>query len=366
MGRETAGTGTDGAPRVLSGITPTGRLHLGNYLGALVHWTRLQHMYESFFSIADLHAITTRQDPRILRATIREMAAVLIAAGIDPQRAVLFVQSDVPAHTELAWILLCLAPMGRLERMTQFKEKAGAERESASAGLFGYPVLQAADILLYSGWPPRPVLVPVGADQRQHLELARDLAARFNHRFGRVFAVPEALIAEAGARVMGLQNPERKMSKSARTPADTLYLLDSPAEIRRKLARAVTGPGRAVQFDPSQPGLYNLLTIYQVLSGASPPAIEEHFRGRGYAELKGELADLVIATLQPIQERYRRVSQDPGYLDSVLAAGAERARAAAHVILAAAKEAVGLGAGTAGSGRGEDKQAGDGRDRDHD
>ncbi len=330
-------------PRVLSGIMPTGSLHLGNYLGAIVHWVDLQHRYPSFFCVVDLHAITTPQKPTELHEKTREVAGLLLAAGIDPSVATIFVQSHVPAHAELAWMLDCIASMGRLERMTQFKEKAGREREAASVGLFAYPVLQSADILLYSGRPPRPVLVPVGADQRQHLELARDLAARFNHRFGVVFGEPEPVISEAGARIMGLQNPTKKMSKSGKNPYDTIRLLDSPDDVRRKIARAVTGPGREVRFDETQPGLYNLLTIYQLLSGESRSDIESHFQGKGYADLKRELAELIIARLRPLQERYQEIRRDRAALEGVLAEGCQRARVEADVVLQAAKSAMGLG-----------------------
>lgn len=332
-----------GTPRVLSGIMPTGSLHLGNYLGAMVHWVKVQHTYPSFFCVVDLHAITTPQDPAELRAKIREVAGLFIAGGIDPTISTIFVQSDVPAHAELSWLLSCLTPMGRLERMTQFKEKAGAQRERASAGLFTYPVLQAADILLYGGQPPRTVLVPVGADQKQHLELARDLAARFNRLYGTVFAEPEPLIPSAGARIMGLQNPLKKMSKSEKNPLDTLFLLDPPETIRRKIARAVTGPGQEVRFDETQPGLLNLLTIYQVLTGEPPAQIEAHFQGKGYAELKRELAELIIATLQPLQVRYAEIQRDPRYLDDVLRRGALHARAESASVLQAARAAMGLG-----------------------
>lgn len=319
-------------PRVLSGIMPTGSLHLGNYLGAMVHWVKIQHQYPSFFCVVDLHAITTPQDPAELRAKIREVAGLFLAAGIDPKISTIFVQSDVPAHAELAWPLECLTPMGRLQRMTQFKEKSAAQREQASAGLFTYPVLQAADILLYGGEPPRPVLVPVGADQKQHLELARDLAVRFNRRYGVVFAEPEPLIPSAGA-----------MSKSEKNPLDTLYLLDPPEAIRHKIARAVTGSGREVRFDETQPGLYNLLTIYQVLTGETRAQIEAHFQGRGYAELKQELAELIIQTLQPLQQRYAELQADPRLLEDVLISGTARARAESRRVLQAARSAMGLG-----------------------
>jgi tryptophanyl-tRNA synthetase len=347
VGRPTASTTNAAnealAPRVLSGVMPTGSLHLGNYLGAIVHWVELQRHYESFFGVVDLHAITTPQDPRELHDKTREVAALFLAAGIDPRISTIFVQSKVPAHAELCWMLNCITSMGRLERMIQFKEKAGKERESASVGLFDYPVLQAADILLYGGEPPRTVLVPVGADQRQHLELARDLAARFNRRYGVIFCEPEPIISEAGARIMGLQYPLKKMSKSEKNPLDTVRLLDTPDEIRQKIAKAVTGPGREVRFDVEQPGLYNLLTIYELLSKKSRPEIEAHFRGKGYAEFKRELAELLIDSLRPLQERYHDVRRDPRYLEGVLEDGSTRARAESGVVLRAAMTAMGLG-----------------------
>ncbi len=344
MDAEPRASSSVGAPaRVFSGIMPTGTLHLGNYLGAIVHWVRLQQVHPSLFSVVDLHAITTPIDPSLLREKIREVAALLLACGIDPDLATVFVQSDVPAHAELCWILNCLAPVGRLERMVQFKEKAGQQRENENVGLFDYPVLQAADILLYCGQPPRPVLVPVGADQRQHLELARDLARRFDLRFGPVFAEPIAAVAETGARIMGLENPLKKMSKSGSNPGDVIALLDPPDAVRRKIKRAVTGPGREVRFDQSQPGLFNLLTIYQLLSGQSRAEIESHFAGKGYAALKSELAELIGAVLTPIQDRYHDVRSNPDYLAEVLTDGAERARRESSVVLEAAKRAVGLG-----------------------
>lgn len=330
-------------PRVLSGVMPSGDLHLGNYLGAIMNWVAMQHDYESFFCIVDLHAITTPQEPAELREKIREVAALYLAAGIDPHIATVFVQSHIAAHAELCWILNCVTPMGWLERMTQFKEKAGAHRERASVGLFDYPVLQAADILLYGDVPPRPLVVPVGEDQKQHIELTRDIALRFNRMFGAVLAVPEPAIRETGARIMGLDDPTKKMSKSVKSAYHAIRLLDSPDMVRRKIARAVTDPGREVRFDATRPGLYNLLTIYELLSGASRVEIERRFEGQGYADLKRELADLVVESLQPLQERYARIRREPGYLDGVLRQGAERARAEAERVLQAVKAAVGLG-----------------------
>jgi tryptophanyl-tRNA synthetase len=330
-------------PRILSGIMPTGDLHIGNYLGAILNWVQLQHTHDSFFCVVDLHAITTPQDPATLHEKIREVAALYLAAGIDRGISTIFVQSAVTAHPELCWILNCVTPMGWLERMTQFKEKAGKERERASVGLFDYPVLQAADILLYGGEPPRLLQVPVGADQKQHVELARDVAIRFNGTFGAILSVPEPIIPETGARIMGLDNPLKKMSKSEKNPNHALRLLDTPDDVRRKLARAVTDAGREIRFDPERPGLYNLLTIYELFDKRSRPEIEARFESKGYAELKRELAELVIEGLRPLQERYREIRRDPGYLEGVLAQGAERAGAEADVVLRAVKQAIGLG-----------------------
>ena len=330
-------------PRVLSGIMPTGDLHIGNYLGAILNWVKLQSTHESFFCVVDLHAITTPQDPATLREKIKEVAALYLAAGIDPKISAIFVQSDVPNHPELSWILNCYTPMGWLEKMTQFKEKAGAGRERASVGLFDYPVLQAADILLYGGVPPRPLFVPVGADQKQHLELSRNLAERFNHAYGEVFAIPEPIIPESGARIMGLDNPEKKMSKSEKNQYHALRLLESPEMVRKKISRAVTDAGREIVFDESRAGLYNLLTIYELFSKKSRTEIQAQFQGKGYGELKRELTDLVVDGLRPVQERYAEIRREPGYLDDVLARGAEKARETSSVVLDQVKTAIGLG-----------------------
>lgn len=329
--------------RALSGIMPTGSLHLGNYLGAMLNWVRLQSTHEAFYCVVDLHAITTPQNPSELREKIREVTALFLAAGVDPRLSTIFVQSDVPAHAELSWILNCLTPLGWLERMTQFKEKAGSQRERASVGLFDYPVLQAADILLYGGYPPRPLSVPVGADQKQHLELTRDLATRFNRIHGAILAVPEPIIPESGARIMGLDNPRLKMSKSEKGPNHAIALLDPPEVIQRKIARAVTDGGSEIRFDETRPGLNNLLTIYALFSRLPRREIQARFQDQGYAALKRDLAELVVESLRPLQERYRAVRDEPGYLDRVLAEGTERARQASEPVLTAVKRAMGLG-----------------------
>jgi len=325
-------------PRVLSGIQPTGNLHIGNLIGAIRHWVAGQDETDSFFCIVDLHAITVPQEPAALRAKTREVAGLLLAAGLDPKRCTIFVQSHVTAHAELAWILNCFTPYGWLGRMTQFKEKSGRQREQASAGLFDYPVLMAADILLYQTHQ-----VPVGEDQRQHLELTRDLAERFNHLFGETFRVPEARIAEVGARIMGLDDPTKKMSKSEESPHHAINLLDPPDVIRRKVMRATTDSGRSIRFDQQRPGIYNLCTIYQVFTGKEAEAIEEEWADRGYGDFKAAVAEAVNDGLRPLQERYAVYADDPAQLEAILAEGAQRASAEAAPTLALVKQRVGLG-----------------------
>jgi tryptophanyl-tRNA synthetase len=323
--------------RVFSGIQPTGAKHLGNDLGAIRGWVAEQERNECFFCLVDLHALSAQPDPAALREDTRRLAALLLAAGVDPGRATLFVQSHVPAHTELSWILSSLARVGELRRMTQFKAKAD-EQEGASAALFTYPLLQAADVLLY-----RAERVPVGADQRQHLELARTLATRFNRRYGEVFVLPEAVLPSDGARVMDLQAPERKMSTSGGTPLGTLLLLDTPDVIRRKVRAAVTDPGGEVRADPGKPGVSNLLEILAAVSRTSVGDLESRLEGRGYAALKDEVAEAVVAHLAPIQARYTELIADGmGQVDEALARGADRARAVAAETLAPVRAAVGL------------------------
>ncbi len=324
--------------RVLSGIQPSGTSHLGTYLGALKNWVSLQYAYESYFCIVDLHAITVPQDPKILRANVREMAAVYLAVGLDPQRAVIFRQSRVSAHAELAWLLNCIARVGELSRMTQFKDKAqkgGAE--AASVGLYDYPVLQAADILLYG-----PDLVPVGEDQRQHLELTRTLARRFNGLYGETFVVPEPMILETGARVMALDDPTKKMSKSSPTPAGYVALFDEPDVIRRKIRRAKTDSGTGIIASPDKPAITNLLSIYAAMTGRSVPEIEAEYEGRGYGDFKKDLGEVVVEGLSPIRERALELLDDPRELDDLLGAGAERAREVADSTLHDAWAKLGL------------------------
>jgi tryptophanyl-tRNA synthetase len=324
--------------RVFSGIQPSGTSHLGTYLGALKNWVSVQEEYESYFCIVDLHALTVPQNPKVLRANVREMAAIFIAVGLDPERAVIFRQSRVSEHTELGWLLNCIARVGELSRMTQFKDKSqrgGAE--SASVGLYAYPVLQAADILLYNAH-----LVPVGEDQRQHLELSRTLARRFNGLYGETFAVPEPMILETGARVMALDEPTQKMSKSAPTPAGYIALLDEPDVIRRKIRRAKTDSGTEVMATPDKPALTNLLGIYAGLTNRSVPEIEDQYRGKGYGDFKKDLAEVVVESLSPIRERTLELLDDPRELDEVLEAGAEKARRVARSTLHDAWAKLGL------------------------
>jgi tryptophanyl-tRNA synthetase len=322
--------------RVLSGMKPSGSLHLGNYLGAIQRWVAEQDRQDAYYMIADLHAPTAPHDPTQLRADTLEMASLWLAAGLDPGRATLFVQSHVHEHAELTWLLNCVAGMGELGRMTQFKEKSEGQ-EFVSVGLFDYPVLQAADILLYQADE-----VPVGADQRQHVELTRDVAQRFNHRFGDVFKIPEATFPKAGARVMDLQDVTSKMSKSIESPRGTIDLLDPANVIVRKVKSAVTDSGREVHASPDKPGITNLLDMFGAVTGQEVGALEERFAGRGYGEFKKELAEAVVEFLRPLQERYQDLAADPGAVQRQLAVGADKARETAAATLAAAKDAMGL------------------------
>jgi tryptophanyl-tRNA synthetase len=322
--------------RIFSGVQPTGNIHLGNYLGALRNWVALQREYESFFCIVNLHAITNPQSPKILAEKTRELARIYIAVGIDPEVSTIFVQSDVSEHAELTWLLNCIARMSELERMTQFKDKARKQQENVGVGLFDYPVLMAADILLY-----HTDLVPVGEDQKQHLELTRDIAIRFNRDYGETFRVPDAFIPKVGARIMSLADPTKKMSKSdEESEAGCVMLLDDADAVRRKFKRAVTDSGTEIRFDSTRPAINNLLTIYQLLTQKSPEEIEGHFAGKGYAQLKAELAEVTIEFLQPFQERVRGIDDDK--LDEILKAGAARAQSIASATLAQAKRNMGL------------------------
>lgn len=326
--------------RVLSGIQPSGNLTIGNYLGALLHWVEDQDIYENYFCVVDLHAITVPQDPAELRRKTREVSALYMAAGIDPQTVAIFVQSHIPAHSELSWILTCLSPLGWLNRMTQFKDKAAKQQaDTVSAGLLNYPALMAADILLYQAHG-----VPVGDDQRQHIEFTRDLAQRFNHLYGETFVIPEALIPKEGARVMGLDDPHSKMSKSAAGEYHAVYLLDPPDVARKKIMRATTDSGREIIFSdaPEKAGVNNLLTIYQALTQESKETIEARFAGKGYGDLKKAVAEVVVEALTPLQQRYDALVEEEGYLEQVLANGAERAATLAEKTLKQVKDRVGF------------------------
>lgn len=325
--------------RAFSGIQPSGDLHLGNYLGAIRNWVLEQNERDNIYCVVDLHAITVPQDPKALHKRIRDLAKIYIACGLDPESVTIFVQSHVAEHAQLAWLFNCLTPIGWLNRMTQFKEKTGDRRDQSSAGLFVYPALMAADILLYQADG-----VPVGEDQKQHVELTRDIAEKFNREYAPVFKVPAPWIKEDGARIMALDDPHKKMSKSG-GPNNLIYLLDSPDVIVKRIKRAVTDTGTTVVFDPQRAGLYNLLEIYLLLSepGTTKEQVEQHFEGKGYGALKSELAELVVETLKPIQQKYNEISEDPNYIEEVLKQGADRIRPIAEKTFWHAKAAMGLG-----------------------
>ena len=326
--------------RVLSGMQPSAdSLHLGNYLGALVNWVKTQEEYDAFFFIPDLHGITTPHEPAELRERTRRTAAQYIAGGIDPERSTLFVQSHVPEHTQLAWVLTCLTGMGEATRMTQFKDKSAKQgTDSAGVGLLAYPMLMAADILLY-----KPHGVPVGDDQKQHVELARTLAQRFNHRFGETFRVPEPFIPATGARIYDLQNPTVKMSKSAESPNGLLNILETDKKIAKKIKSAVTDDGTEIRFDrEAKPGVSNLLSIYSVLSGKTTDELVAEYEGKMYGHLKVDLADVVVAKLGPVRDRAEELLGDPAELDALLAKGAAKARSVASETLAQAYDKIGF------------------------
>jgi tryptophanyl-tRNA synthetase len=330
----------DRKKRVFSGVQPTGKLHMGNYLGAIRVWVERQDEFDGLFCVVDMHAITIPEaaHPAMLREKTLETAALYIACGIDPSKSTIFIQSHVPEHAELAWIFTCVTPLGRLYRMTQFKAKS-EKAANTGAGLLAYPILMAADILLYD-----TDLVPVGEDQKQHIELTRDIALRFSALYGLHLRLPEPLIRESGSRIMGLDSPGTKMSKSIgdRIKGHAIGLLDPPDEVSRSIMRAATDSGNEARFEHASPGVKNLLVMYEILSGLDRPDIEARFHGRGYAVLKRELAELAIERLRPIRERYDEVIGDKGYLASVLAKGAGRARSLAGPMIAAIKSAVGF------------------------
>ncbi len=326
---------------LFSGIQPSGILHIGNYLGAIKQWVELQNEYRSFFCIVDEHAITVPQDPTELRENTLRTAMIYLAAGIDPKRSTIFVQSHVPAHTELGWILNTLTPLGELERMTQFKDKKQETRNKKHgtlAGLLNYPTLMAADILLY-----KTNAVPVGEDQLQHIEFTRSIAERFNNRYSETFVVPKAIVNKEGARIMGLDDPTKKMSKSAASPNNYISLLDSPDEISRKIKIAVTDSGSEIVYDEEKkPAISNLIAIYSLFSGKSVQALEKEYSGKGYAEFKAELAKVIINALAPISERFRELEQQKDKVLIVLRGGAEDASKVAEATLREVKEKMGF------------------------
>jgi tryptophanyl-tRNA synthetase len=323
--------------RVLSGIQPTGSPHIGNYLGALKHWAEIfQKTYDSIYCIVDLHAITVYQDPKELRTKIEELAGMLLAIGIDPQHSALVVQSSVPEHAELAWMLTCVTPVGWLERMTQYKSKSEAS-ETIGDGLLQYPVLMAADILLYQA-----AIVPVGEDQRQHIELARDIAQRFNSMYGETFTMPATHLPTVGARIMGLDDPEKKMSKSTVGSAHAISLLDPPEVIRKKVMRSTTDSKPGVDFENPGAGVRNLLTIFQAFSGWADDRMRQHFSGMRYGDLKKQVAEAVVAALEPVQQRYRQITSESGYIAGVLDAGARKVSPIAKDTVNKVKKAMGL------------------------
>ncbi len=326
---------------IFSGVQPSGALTLGNYVGALRHFVRLQEEYDCTYGVMDMHAITVRQNAADLRKRCISTMAMLVSCGIDPKRSTLFMQSHVSAHAELAWILDCYTYIGELSRMTQFKDKSKQHSDNVNAGLFTYPVLMVADILLYQS-----VGVPVGDDQRQHLELTRDVAARFNNAYGEVFVVPEPLIAKHGARIMSLQEPTSKMSKSDENENAYITLIDPPDTVVRKIKRAVTDSDGEIRYGEDKPGVSNLLSIYAAMTNGSVEEAVAHFAGKGYGDLKSETADAVVAVLEPIQERYHQIMADKQYCNEIMTEGRERAAVAANKTLLKVKRKVGLASWT--------------------
>lgn len=321
--------------RVFSGIQPTGQIHLGNYLGAIKHWVELQDEYENLFCVVNSHAITLPIEPKFLKSQTYELVKLLLACGISPKQSGLFIQSEVDEHPALAWLLDCQVSMGEMQRMTQFKDKSLKNPKSVNVGLFNYPILMASDILLYQS-----DLVPVGEDQKQHLELTRNIAEKFNRDFGNCFKVPEPLIAKVGARVMGLDDPKVKMSKSHQGANHAIFLLDEPDVIVKKIKKAATDSIGVIEFDEKREGIFNLLNIYMLLSDESPENIEERFKNKGYGDFKKELAEVMIQALKPIQERYKEISDDE--VKAVLNHGVEKARPLAQATYQKAKELMGL------------------------
>jgi tryptophanyl-tRNA synthetase len=324
--------------RIFSGIQPTGRKHLGNYIGAIVQWVAGQDRGEAIYCLVDLHAITVPYEPEALRDAVYDTAATLLAAGLDPDRCIFFRQGDVQEHSELCWLLSSVTAFGELNRMTQFKDKAGSQRDLVSAGLFFYPVLQAADVLAY-----RANEVPVGEDQRQHVELMRDVAERFNTRFGETLVVPEVRVPEVGARIMDLQAPDRKMSTTGGSPQGTVYVTDEPDAIVKKFRSAVTDSGTEVVRGPDKAGITNLIDILAAVRGSSPEEVESSFNGSGYGAFKQAVADAVVEYLAPVRERYRELRSDEPELERILTGGADKARAIASDTMVDVREAMGVG-----------------------
>ena len=322
--------------RIFSGVQPSGNLHIGNYLGALKNWVEIQSEYEGIWGIVDLHAVTVYQNPPELRAKVLETAALFLAVGIDPKQSSIMAQSSVPEHSELAWMLTCVTPVGWLERMTQYKAKSQAQ-ETVGDGLLQYPVLMAADILLYQA-----AIVPVGDDQAQHLELTRDIAQRFNSLYGETFVMPATHLPVVGSRVMGLDEPDKKMSKSATGAGHSIGLLDPIDQARKKIMRATKDSNPAVDFAALGAGVENLLNIFQAFSGWPKEKMRDHFHGMRYGDLKKQVAEMVIANLEPLQARYREIVAEPGYVDSILKQGAEHAAPIARSTVQLAKERMGL------------------------
>jgi tryptophanyl-tRNA synthetase len=324
--------------RTFSGIQPTGRKHLGNYIGALVQWVALQERGETIYCLVDLHAMSVPYEPAGLREAVYDTAATLLAAGLDPERCIFFRQGDVHEHTELTWMLSSVTAYGDLTRMHQFKEKSASQRELTSAALLYYPVLMAADVLVY-----RANEVPVGDDQRQHIELMRDIAQRFNGRFGDTLVVPEGVYPEVGARIMDLQYPDRKMSTTGGSPQGTIYILDEPKTVTKKFRSAVTDSGTEVVRAPDKPGITNLIEILAAVRGTTPDEIEASFNGSGYGAFKQAVADAVVEYLAPVRERYQELRSDEGELERILTAGADKARAIAADTMVDVREAMGVG-----------------------
>lgn len=322
---------------IFSGIQPSGQLTLGNYLGAIKNWVKLQEEYDCYFSVVDLHAITVKQEPKDLRARTLEVMSIYIASGINPDKNTIFIQSHVPAHSEAAWLLNCYTYMGELGRMTQFKDKSQRYGESIASGLFNYPVLMAADILLY-----QTDLVPVGSDQKQHLELARDLAQRFNGLYSDTFIVPDPYIAPNGARIMDLQEPTRKMSKSDDNPNSYILIMDPPEVIRKKISRAVTDSIGVVKYSDEQPGVKNLMTILSTITGESFEEIEKKYEGQGYAQFKKDVAEAIVNELEPIQIKVKELLADKTYLETIYKAGAEKANYVARKTLSKMQRKIGF------------------------